>query len=140
MPKFAKKSTVMTAVPTSSMPDIIFQLLIFFMVTTVLRQFSGLDVELPDANKVQKLPSKRDVSTVWISNDSRIVIDDVSVSQEKLSDLRVIAYNKLAENPKLIISLKIDKQAQMGLVNKVQLELRKANTLRINYSAIPQVI
>ena len=80
MPNFAKKSNVKIGVPTSSMPDIIFQLLIFFMVTTVLRQFSGLDVDLPDANKVQKLPNKRDVSTVWIANDGRIVIDDVTVN------------------------------------------------------------
>ena len=132
---FKKKSNMSIGVPTSSMPDIIFQLLIFFMVTTVLRQYSGLDVELPDASKIQKLPSKRNVSTIWIDSDSRVVIDDVTISE--LNDLRVIAYNKLAENPRLVISLKIDKQAEMGTVNDVQVELRKANTLRINYSAIP---
>ncbi len=132
---FKKKSSMSIGVPTSSMPDIIFQLLIFFMVTTVLRQYSGLDVELPDASKIQKLPSKRNVSTIWIDNSDRVVIDDVTIS--KLNDLRVIAYNKLADNPRLVISLKIDKGAQMGTVNDVQTELRKANTLKINYSAIP---
>ena len=41
--KFRRKSGVESKISTSSMPDIIFMLLIFFMVTTVLRQFSGLD-------------------------------------------------------------------------------------------------
>ena len=43
-------------IPTASMPDIIFQLLIFFMVSTVLREFQGLKVSLPEASKIEKLP------------------------------------------------------------------------------------
>ena len=52
--KFSKKSKVNVAIPTTSMPDIIFMLLIFFMVATVFKQFSGLKVRLPDAEKIQK--------------------------------------------------------------------------------------
>lgn len=135
--KIQRKSQAKIGIPTSSLPDIIFQLLIFFMVSTVLRQYSGLDVSLPDAKAVQKLESKRDVSTIWIDQQNRVVIDDVTIN--KMSDLRTIAYNKLAENPKLVISLKVDEQSSMGTLIDVQQELRKAGTLRITYSAIPKV-
>ena len=49
------------------MPDIIFMLLIFFMVTTVLREFSGLPVSLPRAERIEKLESKRHTSDIWVS-------------------------------------------------------------------------
>ncbi|RMH74647.1 MAG: biopolymer transporter ExbD [Calditrichaeota bacterium] len=135
--KIERKTKVKIAIPTASMPDIIFLLLVFFMVTTVLRQYQGLKVELPEAKMVEKLPSKRNVSTIWIDLQDRVVIDDITIKKDKLSELRVIAYNKLAENPKLVISLKVDKNASMGILNDVQQELRKANALKVNYSTIP---
>lgn len=131
-----KKSKLKIGVPTSSMPDIIFQLLIFFMVTTVLREYSGLQVDLPDAKMIQKLESKRNVSTIWIDRQNRVVIDDVTVKAGQLNELRTIAYQKLVENPRLVISLRIDKEADMGIVIDVQQELRQANTLRVNYSSL----
>ena len=57
--KFRRKSGVESKISTSSMPDIIFMLLIFFMVTTVLREFSGLPVSLPKAERIEKLESKK---------------------------------------------------------------------------------
>ncbi|NOX37684.1 MAG: biopolymer transporter ExbD [Calditrichaeota bacterium] len=135
--KIEKKSKLKIGIPTASMPDIIFQLLIFFMVSTVLREYTGLKVELPEAVKVQKLATKRHVSTIWVDRFNNIVIDDVSV--KKITDLRTIVYNKLVEDKQLIISLRIDKEADMGIVTDIHQELRKANALRINYSAIPAV-
>lgn len=137
--KIKRKTKLKFTIPTASMPDIIFQLLIFFMVTTVLRVYTGLQVNLPEARKIEKLESKRNVSTIWIDRKNRIVMDDVTVRSENLSELRNIAYQKLVENPRLIISLRIDEGADMGIVIDVQQELRKANTLRINYSALQQV-
>ena len=136
--KIKKKSEVKIAVPTSSMPDIIFQLLIFFMVTTVLRTYSGLKVQLPDAEKIEKLPSKRHVSTIWIDQKNNVVIDDVSVKD--ISNLENIVWNKLNVDFQLKISLKVDKGAEMGKLIDVQQEIRKAydpNAARIVYSAIP---
>ena len=51
--KFRRKSGVESKISTSSMPDIIFMLLIFFMVTTVLREYSGLPVSLPKAERIE---------------------------------------------------------------------------------------
>jgi len=134
--KIQKKANVKIAIPTASMPDIIFQLLIFFMVSTVLRQYQGLKVSLPEASKVEKLPTKRHVTTIWVDRFNNTVIDDVSV--KKVTDLRTVVYNKLVADPQLIVSLRVDARADMGIVTDIQQELRKANALKINYSALPQ--
>ncbi len=57
--KFNKKTKISSEIPTASMPDIIFMLLVFFMVTTVLKEYSGLPVNLPKAKRIEKLKSKR---------------------------------------------------------------------------------
>jgi biopolymer transport protein ExbD len=133
--KIEKKSKMKIGIPTASMPDIIFQLLIFFMVSTVLREFQGLKVDLPEAQKIQKLPGKRHVTTIWVDRFNNTVIDDVTV--KKVTELRNLVYNKLVDDPQLIVSLRVDKDADMGRVTDIQQELRKANALRVNYSALP---
>ncbi|HFE65218.1 hypothetical protein B1H10_01905 [candidate division KSB1 bacterium 4484_188] len=134
--KIEKKSKMKISIPTASMPDIIFQLLIFFMVSTVLRQYAGLKVELPEASKIEKLPvTNRHVSTIWIDRFNNIVIDDITV--KNIHSLRTTIWNKLAADPQLIISFKVDKNADMGVLNDVQQECRQANALRVNYSALP---
>ena len=55
--KFSKKTKISSEIPTASMPDIIFMLLVFFMVTTVLKEYSGLPVNLPKAKRIEKLKS-----------------------------------------------------------------------------------
>ena len=133
---FKKKSKVNVAIPTASMPDIIFMLLIFFMVATVIRTYSGLQVQLPDAQKIQKIEgSKRHVVTIWLDKNEQVVCDDVNV--KKMSDLRNVVYKKLVENPQIKIALKIDEETDMGLVNDVHQELRKANALNVYYFAVP---
>ncbi len=118
------------------MPDIIFMLLIFFMVATVIKQFSGLKVELPDAVKIQKIQgSKRHVVNVWVDNNDNVVCDDVQI--KVMSNLRTVLYNKLINDPLVQIAFKVDKDANMGFVDKVQQEMRQAHTLRIHYFANP---
>ena len=136
--KFERKIKVGTGIPTASLPDIIFMLLIFFMVATVFKQYSGLKVSLPDAELVKKIPgSKRHVVTIWIDRNSKVVCDDYKV--ENINNLRNVMYEKRVEDPQIIVAMKIDKETPMGVVNEVQQEMRKANALRVNYSAIPGV-
>ena len=85
--------------------------------------------------KIQKLPSKRHVSTIWIDKANNVVIDDISVKD--INKLENIVWNKLNEDKQLIFSLKVDREADMGKVIDVQQQLRKANGLRINYSTLP---
>ena len=78
-------------------------LLIFFMVTTVMREFDGLKVLLPEAREIEKLESKRNTTYIWASKDGLINIDDRIIQGQAL---RTILYKKVSSNPKLTISLK----------------------------------
>ena len=113
------------------MPDIIFMLLIFFMVTTVLRQFSGLHVSLPKAERFEKLESKRHTSDIWVSKDGLISIEDKLYNNE---DVRHVMYEKRASDPQLTVSLKADQAARMEIISDIHNELRKADALKLNYS------
>ena len=132
--KFEKKrSSVKQEIPTASMPDIIFMLLLFFMVTTTMREVEVLvDYKLPDAEALEKIENKRLVSYIWIGKTGRIQINDSIV---KVDDIQSIMYSKRQDLPSIIVSLRIHIGADMGLVTDVQQELRKAYCLRINYSA-----
>lgn len=129
--KFSKKSNVDAKIPTSSLPDIIFMLLIFFMVTTVLRTVEGLVVQLPAAEKLQKVESRRHIAYVFVQPGGVISIDDQLLQKEQISG---IMYQKMTADPQMIISLKIDVDVEMGVVTGIHEELRKGGALRINYA------
>ena len=129
--KFIRKTTLSSEIPTASMPDIIFMLLIFFMVTTVLREFSGLPIEIPKAKRIEKLKSKRHTSHIWISKEGLISIEDRLFNIE---NVRNIIYDKRVADPQIVISLKADKLARMKLISGIHNELRKADALKLNYS------
>ncbi len=127
-----KKSEVKAEISTASMPDIVFMLLIFFMVVTTFKQFDGLPVRIPDAESTQKIEAgKRDIAYIWVDKANRRMLDDQFVAIEDLSPL---VYSKRTANPKLVIALKADQNAHMKSITDVQQELRKAYALRVNYS------
>ena len=132
--KFEKKrASSKTEIPTSSMPDIIFMLLLFFMVTTTMREVDLLvDFKLPQAEALEKIENKRLVSYIWVGKGGKIQINDSIV---QVDDIQVIMYGKRQALPSVIVSLRVDVGARMGLVTDIQQELRKAYCLRINYSA-----
>ncbi len=132
--KFEKKrASSKTEIPTSSMPDIIFMLLLFFMVTTTMREVELLvDYKLPDAEALEKIENKRLVSYIWVGKSGKIQINDSIVL---VNDIQPIMYGKRQDLPSVIVSLRVDVGGPMGLVTDIQQELRKAYCLRINYSA-----
>ena len=129
--KFKRKSNMESKISTSSMPDIIFMLLIFFMVTTVLREYSGLPIELPKAERIEKLESKRHTAHIWVSKDGLISIEDKLFKSDAV---RHVMYEKRASDPQLTVSLKADLSARMEVISSIHNELRKADALRLNYS------
>ena len=129
--KIQRKTKVSSDIPTASMTDIIFMLLIFFMVTTVLRESSGLPVELPRATRIEKLKSKRHTSHIWVSKEGLISIQD---KLHTVENVRHVMYDIRAADPLLTVSLKADKSAKMGLISNIHNELRKADALKLNYS------
>ena len=128
---FSRKTKISSEIPTSSMPDIIFMLLIFFMVTTVLREYSGLPVNIPKAEKIEKLKGKRHTAHIWISKEGLVSINDRLFA---VQDVAKIMYDKRVSDPQVIVSLKADEEAKMGLISSIHEELREADALKLNYS------
>lgn len=136
----------MPPISTASLPDIIFMLLFFFMVTTVMRETDlKVKVTLPDATEVAKLESKALVDYIYIGpptdkdkygTEPRIQLDD---QFSTIEDINVWKDNKQkareeAERPIVTTSLKVDKRTYMKIVTDVKQELRVGNHLKINYS------
>ncbi|MDZ7771786.1 MAG: biopolymer transporter ExbD [Balneolaceae bacterium] len=148
MGHFQKKSaSTSTEVPTASMPDIVFMLLIFFMVTTVLREVTlKVRVNFTQAENIEKIEQKRLISYIYVGplklgpnevGETEIQIDDAII--EDIGSIEKLMYDKLMEQPKLIVSLRVDEEVNTGIVTDIQEELRDANALRINYSTKREV-
>lgn len=131
---FKKKSKANTNIPTSSMPDIIFMLLIFFMVTTVMKTYQGLQVKVPEAKKAKKIETaKRNLISLWIDRRGSIVCNDFKV--KRLPELKGFVQGVLYKNRKSKVVIKMDYDAKMGLLSDVQEQLRKANALNVYYAS-----
>ncbi|MGJ8591787.1 MAG: ExbD/TolR family protein [Aquaticitalea sp.] len=149
MGKFSKKkSGDLPAISTASLPDIVFMLLFFFMVATVMRQ-NTLKIKntLPKADQVEKLDKKDLIMYIYVGQpterfqsqygkESRIQLND------KFADITEIKAFIAAERASkreelrdyLTTALKVDKDANMGIVGDIKQELRKENALKINYT------
>jgi biopolymer transport protein ExbD len=132
--KFEKKrASTKQEIPTASLPDIVFMLLLFFMVVTTLREVDVLvQFKLPEADAIEKIENKRLVAYIWIGKDGRVQLNDNIV---EIKDVRTIMYEKRVALPNVIVSLRCDKDSDMGIVTDIQQELRHADARRLNYSA-----
>ena len=150
MSKFKKnKSGGQPAISTASLPDIVFMLLFFFMVTTVMREQDLLvKISPPEATEAEKIDRKDLVSYVYIGSPieklkatygsaPRIQLNDQFATKEQIAEYVEVERQKIneAERPLITFSLKVDKDCEMGVVTDVKQELRKAQALKINYSS-----
>ena len=131
--KLNRKNKTSNEISTSSLPDIIFMLLIFFMVTTVMREFEGLDIVLPRAETIEKLESKRHTVYVWATKEGLISVNDKIIN---INDLSNVMFLKLSRDPKLTVSLRSDEDSRMELISEIHSQLRKAQALKLNYSSL----
>jgi len=133
--KFSRKVKAEAGIPTASLPDIVFMLILFFMVSTVFKEFRGIPVRLPAAKQIEKLPGKRNVVYLWADDRDRVSMDDKFIDIKEISN---IMYNKLSDPMKQIrvVSMKVDQQAKMGTITQIHEELREAGgaALNVNYS------
>ena len=137
--KIERKTQESNEISTSSLPDIIFMLLIFFMVTTVMREFDGLEVIMPRAKMIEKLESKRNTSHIWATKEGVISVDDLIIDKHDPGQLGRVMMSKIATKPKLVVSLKSDRKAPMHLIISIHNELRRANALRLSYAALTKI-
>ena len=147
MAKFTKKKKKgMDEISTASLPDIVFMLLFFFMLVTVLKSEEPLvNVSTPKASELTNIEQKTLVKYINIGSPiNKELYGDVPVLQlndviASVDDVQIWVSQKrgeLAENEqsKMIVSMKVDRQVKMGIVTDVKQELRKANALKILYA------
>lgn len=145
-----KKSGEVPAVSTASLPDIVFMLLFFFMVATVMRD-TELIVEnkLPKADQVSKLGKKDRVMTIYIGKPHQRYrqrygsgeIIQLGDRPSQPSDILEFVRNERAQRPPeiqpaMIAALKVDENSKMGLVTEVKQKLREAEQYKVNYTTI----
>jgi len=129
-----RRASTKQEIPQTSMPDIVFMLLMFFMCVTTLREVDVLvQFRLPEAKAIEKIENKRLVSYIWVGRDGKVQLNDNIIALDQVQDLM---YKKRIELPNLIVSLRIDKSSDMGIVTDIQQSLRKADARRINYSTM----
>lgn len=148
MSKFKKKKDGgLAPINTASLPDIVFMLLFFFMVATVMREDTlKIKNALPVADQVEKLDKKNPVSYIYMGRPSenyknfgtepRIQLNDDFANISDVAPFIAAERAALREEliPFLTVSLKVDRKANMGIVGDVKQELRKVNALKINYT------
>lgn len=148
MSKFRKKKKGIPAVNTAALPDIVFMLLFFFMVTTTMRE-TNLVIEnprLPSASEIKKLEDKSLVSTIYVGKSkdasrgtgyNKIQLNDKISTAEQVPAFIFSKRDKLAEamHPFMTTSIKADKESNVGTIIDIRLKLRDVNALKINYSA-----
>ncbi len=149
MSKFKKKkSGELPAISTASLPDIVFMLLFFFMVATVMRQNTlMIENKLPQADQIEKLDKKGRIMYIYAGKPSsrykasagsqaRIQLNDKFAN---LADIKPFILAERAATREelvnsLITALKVDGETNMGLVGDIKKELRDVQALKINYT------
>ncbi|MCC8186358.1 MAG: biopolymer transporter ExbD [Bacteroides sp.] len=145
--KTGKRS--MPALNTSSLPDLIFTLLFFFMMVTTMREVQlKVEFKVPQATELEKLEKKSLVTFIYVGqptlefrkklgSESRIQLNDSFAEVAEIQDF--ITQERLSmkelDQPFMTVSLKIDKDTRMGIVTDIKQALRQAYALKINYSA-----
>ena len=131
MAKITRKTKAETLIPTASMSDIAFLLLLFFMVSTVFVREKGLDVRMPRAKSIQKIPRSHS-ATIYVDKNGTISIDDLVID---IPYVQWVMQKKLAEDFNVIASFRTDKDTSYGIMSDILYQLRLANTLRVQFEA-----
>lgn len=130
---FKRKSKAANQIPDSSLADIAFLLLIFFMVSTVFRQEQTRNVTMPEAAATQRVDEKRrDILHLWVEQDGGVYINDARVPVDNISDVVQPLY--IASNQRLVVAIRSDRNVPYGVINEVTEELREAGALRVNFA------
>ena len=150
MSKFRKSGAKeLPPISTASLPDIVFMLLFFFMVSTTMREVTmKVKLVVPEATELSKLEKKSLVSYIYVGpphlqyqkvfgSEPRIQLNDQFANVGDIIDY-ITAEREVrdeAEVPAMITSLKVDEYTKMGIITDIKQELRKASALNINYSS-----
>ncbi|SMD31747.1 Biopolymer transport protein ExbD [Reichenbachiella faecimaris] len=145
--KIRKKTAATAEISTASMPDIVFLLLFFFMVTATIKvNEEQLNVQIPNAHSLTSVDKKFLIKELFVGipKDSKLGASPRISANNKLISLDQIAQwvqeqkSDLGEvyKDQLIVMLKADEHVDMGLIGDIQMELRKNNARKILYRTL----
>jgi Biopolymer transport protein len=134
---------------TASLPDIVFMVLMFFMVSVSMRQTDKLvTLTLPQASEVAKLERKDLASYIYIGTperrlqnqygtETRIQLNDSFKTTDDIKDFVASERESLSEADRsfMTVSIKADENTRMGIITDVKQALRRCSALKIMYAA-----
>jgi biopolymer transport protein ExbD len=128
-----RKSKASDQIPSSSLADIAFLLLIFFMVTTVFRNEREQPIEWPMAQATQQIDEKRNnILYVWVERSGQVWMNDQQIPLENVSNLVAPAW--VGSGRRLVISLRADARAPYRFVDAVQKEIQEAGAIYVVFA------
>jgi biopolymer transport protein ExbD len=130
---FDRKSKASESIPTSSLADIAFLLLIFFMVTTVFQSDKNRPIDWAQAAAAEKIDEKvKNILNIWVEGDGTIWINDQNLAIEEVSALVGPLY--AASDRHLVISIRADRDTPYQYIDSVQKELVAAGVVRVVFA------
>ena len=127
--RFREKTESEAVIPTASMADIAFLLIVFFMVTTIFATEKGLQIVLPEPIEVKI--KQENITKVYVDGSGVVRVDGDVV--EDVSDLKDIIKMKLAENDSMVIAMKTERECPYGRMIEVFDQLKMAEAKRISF-------
>ena len=124
-----KKKDKSVEIPSASLSDIVFLLLIFFLVTTSIDTEKGLDLVLPPPNEDIIEISKKNITNLLINAQGQVLLDNEIVD---IGEISSIIKDKIFENELLIVSVKTDKDTKYETYIDVLDQLKKADAKKIS--------
>lgn len=132
---FQKRSKASEEIPSSSLADIAFLLLIFFMVTTVFPRDRDRPIEWAEAGAAVKIDEKtKNILNLWMERDGSIFINDQRYNMEEVS--QVIAPLYAQSERALVISIRGDRETPYILMDQLQKELVAAGVVRVVFATM----
>ena len=132
---FARKSEASSKVPNSSMADIAFLLLVFFMVTTVFQKDRKVDIVWPEAEATQKIDEKlKNILNIWVQRDGTVFINDRAYDMGDIAT--VIAPLYAASDRALVISIRADREVQYSTIDLLTKQLVAAGVVRVVFATL----
>ena len=131
--RFRRTVPALDHIPTESMADIAFLLLIFYLTSAILRSETGLVLDLPRARNTLRQPREQ-IAHIWIDKDGRAMINDLYVEYEEVAPILAA---KLRENPDMIVAVNTDRRTRYRYMQRALEEMKKAEAVRVSFTTVP---
>ena len=130
--KIKRRIRVKNEIPTASMADIIFNLLLFFMVTSIFKMEEGLPIQLPRA-KSGADTQRQQIVHIWADRFNRISINDKLVRVEHIQG---IIASRLEEDRGIIVAFNVDGRTKYKVVSDIMEQLKEANAINVTFTSL----